>query len=163
MKNFPSQRELDESIMEDTKEYAKFSDCVSKKVGAIAILKSGHRIYGHNKTPNGTIKCKDFYSQQEKILKLVDNLEPLKHLDFNRKFEVHAEADIVTQCAKSLFDLEGATIYINYQPCWDCSKLLIQSGVKRIVYLNDWEKMPLFEREQQRKFFLENNVQFEKF
>lgn len=159
------QRDIDEKFLSEAIEAAEKSVCIRRKVGCVAVLKDGKVYYGYNDTPDKTISCKDFYDGINLYIKLNPStkIEKLPHSDFNRKYEIHAEANIVTLCARNGLSLLDATIYINYQPCWDCSKLLIQSGVKRVVYLNDWEKMPLFEREQQEKFFLENGVQLEKF
>ena len=51
---------------------------------------------------------------------------------------LHSEANAITKIARSNYSSEGATIYITCEPCFECSKLIIQSGIKRVVYCEDY-------------------------
>lgn len=86
------------------------------QVGAIII--KGNRVIseGFNGTPSGFPNiCED---KDNKTLPYV----------------LHAEANAITKLAKSTESSEGATIYVTYSPCIECAKLIIQSGIRRVVY-----------------------------
>jgi dCMP deaminase len=51
---------------------------------------------------------------------------------------LHAESNALAKVAKSTQSSEGATLYITYSPCTDCSKLILQAGIKRVVYLEEY-------------------------
>ena len=53
---------------------------------------------------------------------------------------LHAESNLITKLAKSTIGSEGITIYITLSPCFECSKLIYQCGVKKVVYLEDYRK-----------------------
>ena len=56
----------------------------------------------------------------------------------SKTYVLHAEANAITKVAKSNNSSEGATLYITASPCLDCAKLIIQSGIKRIVYADEY-------------------------
>jgi len=58
---------------------------------------------------------------------------------------IHAEANALLQCAKFGVETEGADIYVTHFPCLQCTKLLIQSGIAKIYYLNDYKNHPYAE------------------
>lgn len=102
-------------------EWSKLSHCDRKKVGALIV--SGRRIIsdGFNGTPTGMEnRCED------------DNGDT--------KWSVlHAEANAILKVASSTNSCEGATLYLTLSPCKDCSKLVHQSGIKRLVYINEYK------------------------
>lgn len=148
------QERRDLLFMELTLQVAGLSSCVSKKVGC-TIVKDGRPIsQGYNGTPVGSDNCSKFYE--------VFTQANFPHNVFNKRYEIHAEMNAVLWLAKNGGSAEGCTAYVNVQPCWECSKNLIQAGIKRIVYLNEWEKMSDEERESQRFFLQTNGVELVK-
>lgn len=97
-------------------EWSTLSCCGRKKVGAI-IVKDGMIISdGFNGTPKGFPNdCEDANGN-------------------TYWYVLHAEANAILKVAKSSQSTDGATLYVTYSPCKDCSKLIVQSGIKRVIY-----------------------------
>jgi dCMP deaminase len=75
--------------------------------------------FGYNGTPSGMDNCCE-----------EDNVT-LKHV-------IHAECNAILKAAKTGNSVDGSTLYLTLSPCLDCSKLILQSGIKRVVYLNEY-------------------------
>jgi dCMP deaminase len=92
------------------------SYCIRKKVGALLVKDKMIISDGYNGTPSGfENECEDE--------------------DQNTKsYVLHAEANAITKVAKSNNSSEGSTLYITTSPCMECSKLIIQAGIRRVVY-----------------------------
>lgn len=120
----PSQMELDCAYLKMCNVWSNLSKAKRRKVGCL-IVKDGVIISdGYNGTPKG----------------FDNNCEYLIKEDLITKPEVlHAESNAITKLAKSTQSSEGATMYITISPCIDCSKLIIQSGITRVVY-GEWYK-----------------------
>jgi dCMP deaminase len=98
--------------------WADLSHCTRKKVGAI-IVKDGVIISdGFNGTPAGFDNC-------------CENEKGETHW-----FVLHAEANAILKVAKSTNNAIGSTLYLTHSPCRDCSKLILQAGIKRLVYVH---------------------------
>lgn len=103
------------------REWANLSHCERKKVGAI-IVKNGMIISdGYNGTPSGFDNC-------------CETEEWTTHW-----YVIHGEANAILKCAKHGQSCDGATIYQTHSPCKDCAKLILQSGIKRLVYAEDYK------------------------
>ena len=137
----PKAQELDLAYLDMAETWASLSKAKRKKVGCL-IVKDGAIISdGYNGTPSG-------FDNDCEIRVPVENAEmtddegnwfgdyvPFKKFDLQTKPEVlHAESNAITKLAKSTQSSKGATMYITISPCMDCSKLIIQSGIKRVVY-----------------------------
>jgi len=110
------QSRYDNAYMRMAEEWAKLSHCMRKNVGAL-IVKDGMIIAdGYNGSPSG------FPNECEN-----DKGETFWYV-------LHAEANAITKLAKSSNSAEGATLYITLSPCRDCAKLILQSGIVRVVY-----------------------------
>ena len=110
------QKRYDKAYLRLALEWAKLSYCERKKVGAL-IVKNGTIIAdGYNGTPSGFDNC-------------CEDDEGLTRWDV-----LHAEANAILKVARSTQSCEGATLYITLSPCKECSKLIHQSGIKRVVY-----------------------------
>jgi dCMP deaminase len=145
------QESLDKWMMEIAIKTAMKSKCVSKHVGCV-LVKEGRIIsQGYNGTPEGNINCNEYYNGIRETT--------IEHKDFNKRFEIHAEMNAILWAVKNGINISGSTCYVNIQPCWDCSKNMIQAGIKRIVYLTDWEKMTAEEKNIQREFLLDNGIE----
>ena len=110
------QRKFDQRYLEMARIWAQNSYCQRRQVGAL-VVKNGMIISdGYNGTPSGFENiCED------------DN-------GVTKPYVLHAEANAITKLARSNNNSEGATIYITASPCIECSKLIIQSGIRRVVY-----------------------------
>ena len=119
----------DHNFINIAKEIASASKCVSKQVGAV-IVKDGRILStGYNGTPAGYKNCRDYW----------DDEYTKEHHDWSKTYEIHAEMNAIIWAARKGISIEGATIYVTLEPCSECSKNLIASGIVRIVYLNAYE------------------------
>jgi dCMP deaminase len=137
----PNQNKLDQRYMAMAKEWSYMSNAKRKKVGCL-IVKDGRIISdGFNGTPSGfdnnceevfyTCDERDFYRDQEwQLDKGKDKFFKLK----TKPEVLHAESNALMKLARSTNSSEGATVYCTYSPCFDCAKLIIQAGIKRVVY-----------------------------
>ena len=110
------QQKFDKRYLEMARIWSKNSYCQRRQVGAL-VVKDGMIISdGYNGTPSGFENiCED------------DN-------GVTKPYVLHAEANAITKLARSNNNSEGATIYITASPCIECAKLIIQSGIRRVVY-----------------------------
>lgn len=111
----------DKAYLRMAQEWAELSHCARKKVGAI-IVKDGMIISdGYNGTPAGFDNC-------------CENENGDTHW-----FVLHAEANAILKVAKSTNNCVDATLYLTLSPCKDCSKLVLQAGIKRVVFMNSYK------------------------
>jgi len=119
----------DKNFINIAHEIASASKCVSKLVGAV-IVKDGRILStGYNGTPPGYQNCCDFW----------DGEYTKEHHDWSKTYEIHAEMNAIIWAARKGISVEGGTIYVTLEPCSECSKNLIASGIKRIVYDKAYE------------------------
>jgi dCMP deaminase len=119
----------DTNFINIAKEIAGASKCVSKQVGAV-IVKDGRILStGYNGTPSGYINCNEHW----------DGLYTKEHHEWSKTYEIHAEMNAIIWAARKGISIEYATIYVTLEPCSECSKNLIASGIKRIVYATSYE------------------------
>lgn len=110
------QERYDRAYLKMAAEWGNLSHCNRKKVGAL-IVKNGMIISdGYNGTPSGFDNC-------------CENDAGDTHW-----YVLHAEANAITKVARSNNSAEGATLYITLSPCKECSKLILQTGMRRVVY-----------------------------
>ena len=120
-KNIDKQERYDKAYLRMAKTWADLSHCSRKKVGAI-IVKDGMIISdGYNGTPAGFDNCCE-----------TDEGETLWYV-------LHAEANAILKVAKSTNNCGGATLYLTLSPCKDCSKLVLQAGIRRVVFINKYK------------------------
>lgn len=117
----------DEYFMRFAELAATRTTCLRRSVGAV-IVKNKHILAtGYNGAPKKVPHCKDLGGcLREKL-----NVPSGERHELCRA--LHAEQNAIIQCAMSGQNIEGATIYITHQPCIICSKMIINSGIKRIV------------------------------
>ncbi len=114
----------DKNFINIAKEIASASKCVSKNVGAVIVRDGRILSTGYNGTPAGFTNCSDHW-----------NWEYTKdHHEWSKTYEIHAEMNAIIWAARQGISIEGATIYVTLEPCSECSKNVIASGIKRIVY-----------------------------
>lgn len=115
------QERYDKAYLRMALEWAKLSHCKRRQVGAI-IVNNGMIISdGYNGSPSGFDNCceDDNYTTHWYVL--------------------HAEANAILKVAKSTNNCKNATLYLTLSPCKECSKLILQSGIQRLVYLNEYK------------------------
>ena len=106
----------DKAYLRIAKEWSRLSYCKRKQVGAIIVRDKMIISDGYNWTPTGfEICCED-------------------EAGLTNWYVLHAEANAILKVAKSTQSCDGATLYITLSPCKECSKLIHQSGIKRVVY-----------------------------
>ena len=106
---------FDHSYLEMAEIWAQNSYCKRRKVGALLVKDRMIISDGYNGTPSGF----ENICEEDGVTK---------------PYVLHAEANAITKVAKSGNSSEGATLYVTASPCLECSKLIIQSGIKRVVY-----------------------------
>ncbi len=116
-KTYPSekQRVLDERYLRMAQIWSENSYCVRRKVGALIVRDNMIISDGFNGTPSG-----------------FPNVCEENNVTF--PYVLHAEANAITKVARSNNSSEGATLYVTASPCMECSKLIIQAGIKRVVF-----------------------------
>ncbi len=139
----------DRNFINIAKELATASKCVSKQVGAV-IVKDGRVLStGYNGTPAGFTNCCDYWNYE-----YTD-----EHHEWSKTYEIHAEMNAIIWAARKGICVEDATIYVTLEPCSECSKNLIASGIKRIVYAKEYEHT---HSDTISKFIEDNGVSIEK-
>ena len=115
------QYRYDSAYLRMAKEWAQLSHCRRKKVGAI-IVKDGMIISdGYNGTPAGFDNCCEDENGE------------------THWYVLHAEANAILKVAKSTNNCVGATLYLTLSPCKDCSKLILQAGITRLVFVGSYK------------------------
>jgi dCMP deaminase len=115
------QRRYDQAYLRMAGEWAKLSHCTRKQVGALIVRDGMIVADGFNGTPSGFPNA-------------CETSEGETHW-----YVLHAEANAITKLARSSHGSQGATLYITMSPCRDCSKLILQSGIIRVVYQNAYK------------------------
>ena len=114
------QRQLDIRYMKMARIWAENSYCVRRQVGALIVRDKMIISDGYNGTPSGFENiCEDEAGK-------------------TKPYVLHAEANAITKVAKSNNSSEGATLYVTSSPCIECAKLIIQSGIHRVVYADSY-------------------------
>ena len=114
------QREFDKRYLQMARVWAENSYCVRCKVGALLVKDKMIISDGYNGTPSGFENiCEDEEGK-------------------TKAYVLHAEANAITKVAKSANNCDGSTLYITAAPCIECSKLIIQAGIKRVVYAEEY-------------------------
>ena len=102
-------------------EWSKLSYCSRKKVGALIVKNNMIISDGYNGTPTGfDNSCENSIGE-------------------THWYVLHAEANAILKTAKSNHNCSGATLYLTLSPCKECSKLIHQSGINRLVYINEYK------------------------
>lgn len=114
---------LDKRYMRMARIWAENSYCQRRQVGALLIKDKMIISDGYNGTPSGfENKCEDEENR-------------------SKPYVLHAEANAITKVARSSNSSDGATLYVTASPCIECAKLIIQSGIVRVVYGENYRIM----------------------
>ena len=107
---------LDKRYLRMARIWAENSYCVRRQVGALVVKDKMIISDGYNGTPSGF----------ENVCEDENNV--------TKPYVLHAEANAITKLARSSNNSDGSTLYVTASPCLECSKLIIQSGIRRVVY-----------------------------
>ena len=110
------QHELDVRYMRMAKIWAENSYCKRRRVGALIVKDKMIISDGYNGTPSGF----------ENVCEDGNNV--------TKPYVLHAEANAITKIARSGNNSDGATLYVTTSPCIECAKLIIQAGIRRVIY-----------------------------
>lgn len=114
------QDQFDRRYLEMARIWAKNSYCIRRQVGALIVKDRMIISDGYNGTPEGFENvCEDENNK-------------------TKPYVLHAEANAITKIAKSHNSSDGATLYITTSPCHECAKLIIQSGIRRVVFCDNY-------------------------
>ncbi len=138
MVNKDKQYKYDQAYLKMTREWGQLSYCVRKKVGALIVRNNMIISDGYNGTVSGSEN-------------VCENIDGDTHWHV-----LHGEANAILKCAKHGVSCDGATMYLTMSPCKQCSKLILQSGIVRVVYPVDYRDINGVE------FLEENGVQMDK-
>lgn len=133
---------LDARYMRMARIWAENSYCVRRKVGALIVKDKMIISDGYNGTPGGFENVCEWAPEEAIEGRQVGRTKP---------YVLHAEANAITKVAKSQSSSDGATLYVTASPCVECSKLIIQAGIRRVVFAEDYhstEGLALLERAQ---------------
>lgn len=120
MKEENKQHTLDLRYLRMARIWAENSYCKRRQVGALLVKNGAIISDGFNGTPSGF----------ENICEDENNI--------SKPYVLHAEANAITKIARSSQNSDGATLYVTASPCIDCAKLIIQSGIRRVVYAEQY-------------------------
>ena len=107
------------------------STCLRRKVGAVIVKDKRILATGYNGAPIGCRHCEEVGCLRQKL-----NVPSGERHELCRA--IHAEQNAIVQAARAGTSIDGATIYVSAQPCVICAKMLINSGIKRIVFEGDY-------------------------
>lgn len=119
--NKAKQERYDRAYLKMAKSWAKLSHCQRKQVGALIVKDDMIISDGYNGTPSGFDNCCEDENGD------------------THWYVLHAEANAILKVAKSTNNCKGATLYLTLSPCKDCSKLVLQAGIKRVVYVDEYK------------------------
>lgn len=123
MENEDKQLTLDNRYMRMARIWAENSYCTRRKVGALLVNNKMIISDGYNGTPSGF----------ENVCEDENNV--------SKPYVLHAEANAISKVARSNNSSDGATLYVTASPCIECAKLIIQAGIKRVVYGENYRIM----------------------
>ena len=132
---------------------ASWSSCYkeNRQVGAVIVRDKRILTTGYNGASSGLVSCKE---KGECLRVKLGIASGTRH---ELCYAVHAEQNAIIQAAKQGISVDGATIYVTHQPCAICTKMIINSGIKRIVYKEGYPD------EFSMKLFEECGMEIEKF
>lgn len=120
----------DKRFMELARLVSTWSSCYqqNRKIGAVIVKDKRILTTGYNGAPSGVESC----VERDSCLRRELNIESGTRHELC--YAVHAEQNAIAQAAKLGISVEGATLYCTHQPCVICAKMMINAGIKRIVY-----------------------------
>jgi dCMP deaminase len=119
-----TQENLDKAYMRMAEELAKLSYAERKKVGCLIVKDTQIISEGFNGTPAGFNNSCEYHNHLEEM--------------YTKPEVLHAESNAITKLARSTNSSSQSTLYVTLAPCFECAKLIIQAGIKRVVYTEEY-------------------------
>ena len=151
-------------------QFAKLSYAERRKVGCVIIKDKQVISFGYNGTPHGfENKCEIVETTQWSTPDSAEHLEEsgwtistdnscCAHRHVTKREVLHAESNAIMKVAKSTMSCEGADLYTTTCPCFDCAKLIIQAGIKKVYYSEDYRDMSGIELLKKAKIEVEQVI-----
>ena len=140
--NKERQIQYDKVYMRMAKILSELSYAERNKVGCLIVSPKGQIIsQGYNGTPTGYDNCCEYQDENGNLV--------------TKKEVLHAESNAISKCAKWLSSTEDATLYVTLSPCFECAKVIIQAGIKRVCY-NE-----LYRNTEGLEFLKKNGIQID--
>lgn len=124
------QKQWDKLYLDIAKRYGEETSCLRRAVGAVVTVNNRMVAGGYNGAAPGIKSCKERGYCMRENSKSGENL--------GQCLAIHAEMNAICQASKLGIPIKGGTLYITTQPCSLCSKLIIGTGIKRVVYKEDY-------------------------
>ena len=144
------QFELDKRYLRMARIWSENSYAIRRKVGCLIVKDRMIISDGYNGTPSGfenvceDVECSWSYKCSKAAMPIdeVKSVEYCKDCTYSKlvtkPYVLHAEANAISKLARSGNNSEGATLYVTDEPCLECSKMIIQAGIKRVVFWRDY-------------------------
>ena len=118
---------LDEAYMGTAILHSKLSRAVRKKVGACCVTTNGVCLTGFNGTPVGTDNCCEYTDASGELV--------------SKSSVIHAELQTILKAAKEGVSIIGSKMYVTLSPCLACSAMMIQAGIREVLYLEPYRDL----------------------
>ncbi len=118
----------DKRFMNLTEEVGTWASCFRRKVGAVIVRDKRVMATGYNGAPSGITSC----LERGDCLREKMNIESGTHAELC--YAAHAEQNAIIQAARYGINIDGSTLYCTHQPCVICAKMIINAGIRRVVY-----------------------------
>ena len=144
--NKEKQLALDKRYLRMAKIWAENSYAIKRQVGCLIVKDNSIISDGYNGTPSGfenvceDVTCMNDSDCERKLLfHKLPECDGCKHAKLVTKpYVLHAEANAISKLARSSNSSVGATLYVTDEPCLECSKMIIQAGIRRVVFWRDY-------------------------
>lgn len=135
------------TFIEIAEKFAEHSTCIKRKVGAVLVKNLRILATGYNGTPTGFVNCDEVFHHNSSEANLkgilyhrkkdhedLSSCEIISHHEFSERYEIHAEQNCLSFAAKNGVSTNRCTLYVTTAPCVHCAKIIIASGISRVVY-----------------------------
>ena len=150
--NKEKQLAFDKRYLRMAQIWAENSYAIKRQVGCLIVKDNSIISDGYNGTPSGfenvceTVECLNQWIQGcVKTTKPIDEVKSVEHCKdcthsmlVTKPYVLHAEANAISKLAKGTNHADGATLYVTDAPCLECSKMIIQCGIRRVVYIREY-------------------------
>lgn len=148
----------DKLFMDVAERTSTESSCISKKVGCVIVKDNRIISMGYNGTTSDYINCDEHFKDKQWMVQ--DNLWRQHHHRWSDIHEIHAEMNAIMFAAKNGIPIDGATMYCTLFPCQHCLKNLLQCGIKKIIYRDEYD---LGQYDQDFLSFIRKNMEIKKY
>lgn len=158
-------KELYKNIL---KEYQQLSKCARLHVAAILVDDGRVVCCGYNGTPAGQVNCNELFKieggrfyfrsgRDETWQETTETDWKERHHVFSEKNEIHAEMNCIAQGFRHGMDVENTSLIVSLQPCDNCAKLIVASGIKEVYFVDEYDR-----HSESVKYLTENGINVEK-